>query len=84
MELDLYVLALVVQNWIFYQGDRSFVVHVKYWWIAFSSISSSISRTSQTPCVAAIEATMYSASQEDKTTTFYLNDCQQIAQSERK
>ena len=37
MEPDLYVLAPVVQNWVFYQGDRSFVVHIKHWWISFSS-----------------------------------------------
>ena len=37
MEPDLYVLAPVVQNWIFDQEDRSFVVHAKHWWIAFFS-----------------------------------------------
>ena len=37
MEADLYVLASVVQNWIFGEGDRSFVIHVIHWWITFSS-----------------------------------------------
>ena len=44
-------------------------------------MSSSISRASQTPCVAVVEAAMYFSSQEDKATTFCLVDCQQIAQT---
>ncbi|KAG7022493.1 hypothetical protein SDJN02_16225, partial [Cucurbita argyrosperma subsp. argyrosperma] len=55
-----------------------------HWWIAFSSDEFFHHRASQTPCVAAVEAAMYSASQENKATTFCFVDCQQIAPPERK
>ena len=75
MEPDLYVLASVVQNWIFYQGDRSFVLHIKHWWIAFFSDEFLHQSRKPDPLCCCRRSGKYSTSQEDKVTTFCLVDC---------
>ena len=84
VELDVDVLAPVMENRILREGDGRLVVHHECGGFASTPVSSPNSRRNHTAWHAAVAAATYSASHVDNATTFCFSDSNEIGADLRK